>query len=508
MASFTTRCLGPFLATVAVLAPAPAQAQHFPSEEELALLLRYRAEDGAAPAVALGLLDQDGSTSVLTAGDAGPGAAPLGPGSVFELGDLTMTFTATLLAVMAERGEVSLDDPVARYLPESVQLPSVGGREITLVDLARHRSGLPADAPEPQDAFTVEDLYDVVSRAKLEYPPGQEHEFSHIGYGLLGHALARSAGLRFPDLLRSRVLEPLGMEHTGFALEGEIEDRMVRGHARGEVVPFEMPTEALQGATGLRSTPTDMLAYLEANARPPDTELGRAMRLAQQVPGSDPTGEGRGFSWRRYAGGGGREPLLVTHGGRTGGFTSLITLDRERGIGTVFLASSSDTRPWVSRNLLWLDPWPSEPAHHVDPTIAGRYAGTYSTTVGRYTAVPDAGRYFIRLEEEGRLTYQRPGGVRVPLQPRTDSTFYMVGVPYTLSFHEQGDRMRFIASLDEREPPRQRGQRWVAWRVNEETPPLDEASAPSASFRIALMLLLAGVAVAVARSLWRRRRRA
>jgi D-alanyl-D-alanine-carboxypeptidase/D-alanyl-D-alanine-endopeptidase len=500
-----TRTLSAVLLGGSLLSPASASGQHFPPSGELERLLRYQVEDGAAPAMALGLLHANGSSSVLTYGEAGSGKAPLGPGTSFELGNVTMTFTATLLALMADRGEVSLDDPVSRYLPDSVHVPSLRGRQITLRDLAEHRSGLPAEPPEPYSTFTLDDLYALLSEADVDYPPGQEFEFSPLGYGLLGHALARAAGTPLPDLLSQRVLRPLGMDRTGYELEGELENRAARGHNRGEVVPRSVAGEVMRGATGLRSTPADMLRYLEANARPTDAALGRAMRRAQRVrPTNDPAGEGWGFAWRQYVEG--DEPLLVTHAGQTDGFTSLITFDRERGIGTVLLANGGDARPWFSRNLLWLDPWPTQTGDSVDPNAAKEYAGTYSTTAGRYMAVADQGRHFVRVEEDGRLSYQRPGAPRVPLEARTDSSFYMVGAPFTLTFGRRGEDMQMVASVDEREPLRAQGQRWRAWRVDASPPPLDGTPLRGIGGWVALGGLLATVAAAAGLTFWQKRK--
>ncbi len=75
----------------------------------------------------------------------GPAA---GPDTVAEIGSLGKLFTAFLLADMVERGEVALNDPVQKYLPASVKVPSRGGKQILLVDLATHFSGLPRDSVE------------------------------------------------------------------------------------------------------------------------------------------------------------------------------------------------------------------------------------------------------------------------------------------------------------------------------------------------------------------------
>ncbi len=124
-----------------VLAPAPATAQerHFPATEDVETMLRYLVEDGEAPGIVLGFLEADGSTRVVHYGDAGPGARPLGPRSLFEIGSITKTFTGALLADMVARGEMALDDPVQRYLPAGVTMPKWGDREITLLELSTLR---------------------------------------------------------------------------------------------------------------------------------------------------------------------------------------------------------------------------------------------------------------------------------------------------------------------------------------------------------------------------------
>src|SRR5262245_27179000 len=65
------------------------------------------------------------------------------PATVFEIGSVTKVFTALLLANLARRGEVKLDDPVARHLPKDFHVAKINGRDITLADLATHTSGLP-----------------------------------------------------------------------------------------------------------------------------------------------------------------------------------------------------------------------------------------------------------------------------------------------------------------------------------------------------------------------------
>lgn len=459
----------PLLLLLGLLLPAPAGAQHFPPDEDLALMLRYLVEDGETPGIVLGVLEADGTARAVGYGSAGPEARPPGPRSVFEIGSLTMTFTATVLADMVARGEVGLEDPVAKYLPDHVTVPSLGGYEITLGDLATHRSGLPPGPPGPYADVTVDDLYDLVAGSELERP-GRRYAFSHLGYALLGHALARAVGTSYHDLLRERVLDPLGMDMTGYTLEGEAAEWMAQGHADGAVVSHSFVTEAMQGATGLRSSAQDMLRFLRANVGPSDTELARAMRQAREIRverGREDEAIGFGFSWRTYAVAPQRS--VVAHGGGAGGFTSLITFDPEKGIGTVVLANTRAFNDRIGRALVVVDPPVSRGAARVDPALLGPYEGTYRS-IGRYRANLQQGRYFIRLEDEGYLTYQARGVVRTRLYAESDSTFYMLRGPYTVTFSRQGDDVRMVLRVDERKP-HLAGRSRRAWKVAEDTPP-------------------------------------
>src|ERR1022692_1834766 len=100
---------------------------------------------------------------------------PVGNDTVFEIGSTTKVFTSTILADMVQRGEVSLDDPVSKYLPAEVKMPQRGGKQITLVDLATHTSGLPRlpsnfkskDPDNPYADYTVGNLFEFLSSYEL-----------------------------------------------------------------------------------------------------------------------------------------------------------------------------------------------------------------------------------------------------------------------------------------------------------------------------------------------------
>jgi serine-type D-Ala-D-Ala carboxypeptidase/endopeptidase len=502
------RCMGLLLVLSAFLSPTPGEAQYFPPDDDLELMLRYIVEDGLTPGIVLGLLEADGTTRVLSYGSAGAGAQPLGPRSLFEVGSITKPFVGALLLQMAARGEVALHDPVSKYLPAHVTVPSAGGREITLLDLATHRSGLPvwpgrgpATRLGTLSAFTTDSLFVWLSAHRLRAPPGTGYAYSNLGYGLLGHTLALAAGRPLGDLLRQRILDPLGMEATHIPPPGVVEEAMVRGHRRGEPGPYWFAPDALQGAGAMVSNMEEMLAFLQTAISPPATDTERAIQDALEVRVTDGThGAGWGLSWRTgvFASG----ARLTGQGGATDSFRSRIVLDRDRGIGVVILTNDFFFNEPLEVVLLGHDPPPAEWVDvDVDFQLLARYAGEYEGVDGRE-------RFFVRLEEEGFLTYQTPERSRARLYARSDTVFYTLRAPLTFTFQLSAEvtDATIVAAQDERRGNAAPGT-LLARRVSLDTPapvlvagvlPLAEARAPHAGSRglLGILGVLAVLAVA------------
>src|SRR5262249_41943133 len=155
---------------------------------------------------------------------------------------ITKVFTSLALADMVEEGLVRIDDPVRLHLPDEVKVPRSGDREITLRHLSTHTSGLPRVpgklilrgliSDNPYADFGAKDLYDFLAKARLAHAPGERDEYSNVGAGLLGHALARRAGLDYERLIVSRICDPLGMDDTRIALSSGQRDRLAKPYTR------------------------------------------------------------------------------------------------------------------------------------------------------------------------------------------------------------------------------------------------------------------------------------
>ncbi len=267
----------------------------------------------------------------------------IGPDTAFEIGSVAKTMTATLLADLVVQGRASLDDPLADYLPEGTKVPEFEGRPILLRHIVTHTSGLPVlpsrlgatDARDPYANLTVDALLASLGDVKLDSAPGTKFEYSNFASMLLSYAVARRAGVDFETLLKERLFRPLGMDKAYVADRPE-GVRPAAGHLpNGQETPGWTFAVDLAGVGGVRATLDDMVRYVQANLGLVETPLAQAIELAQQKVGDQPP---MAMNWM-LAQAGGRAVLV--HEGGTGGFSSFVSVDRERRRGVVVLSDTT-----------------------------------------------------------------------------------------------------------------------------------------------------------------------
>lgn len=340
-------------ATVTAATSATAQTPAFPTDSAIREILRDRVEAHRTTGIVVGLVDH-GKHHVIAFGDHAPGH-PLDANSVFEIGSITKIFTATILADMVTRGQVRLDDPVQKFLPAGVKVPERNGKQITLEDLATQSSGLPRlpsnmhpkNMANPYADYAVQDLYDFLNGYTLTRDIGALYEYSNLGVGLLGHALALRAGTSYEELVEERVLEPLHMKTTAITLSKKMQEHLAKGHGPNgsEVANWDLPTFA--GAGALRSSVTDMLKFLDAALADKGT-LKDAMSLAQE-PRRMAGIMHIGLNWHIIGSG---DKAIVWHNGGTGGYTSYLAFNRASGRGVIILTNSANTSDDIGMHLM------------------------------------------------------------------------------------------------------------------------------------------------------------
>ncbi len=242
----------------------------------------------------------------------------------FEIGSVTKTMTATVLASLIGDAQIGLDDPIGRWLAAG---PNAS---ITVGALATHTSGLPRLAPNhrafganPYRRFTAERAEKGLRRARRA--TGAGFEYSNFGYLLLGLILERTTGRSYHDLLTERLLQPLAMTESGVG-DTAAGTRMT-GYAAGRAVAHW--DHALPGAGGVDTSAGDLGRYLSACLSPRATALGTAIRLAQTPRVRIDEHREIGLGWIT------RDRRVLWHNGGTGGFSASVGIDRDahRAIG-------------------------------------------------------------------------------------------------------------------------------------------------------------------------------
>ncbi len=335
-----------------------ASAQTMPTDADVRGIIQPRVDAGRFAGVAVGLVSRDNQRLIVSYGPAA-GVTPFDGNTVFEIGSITKTFTAAILADMVRKGEVALTDPVQKFLPAGTAIPQRNGKQITLFDLATQSSGLPRmpdnmkpkDESNPYADYTVPEMYAFLAKYTLTRDPGEKYEYSNLGVGLLGHALSVRAGKSYEQLVTERVLTPLGMTDTRITLTPALRARLAPGHTdTGKPSSnWDLPTFA--GAGALRSSVNDMLTYIHANADSTATKLGPTLALTHFERHAGPAAvTSLGLAWHRT-----RMPsghTIVWHNGGTGGYRSFTGYDETTGLGVVVLTSTANSVDEIGMYLL------------------------------------------------------------------------------------------------------------------------------------------------------------
>jgi CubicO group peptidase (beta-lactamase class C family) len=277
------------------------------------------------------------------------------PDSVFEIGSITKTFTALILAQMAAKKQVRLNEPVRELLPPGTVEKPAGEGEVTLLDLSDQHSGLPrmpdnfhpADPTNPYADYDEKALYAWLKSHGVALAPNAPFGYSNVGVGLLGSALAHRAGVTYEALLKQQVTQPLGMRDTAITLTSSMRARLAPGHDPSHAPARGWELDALAGAGAIRSTAADMLTYLDAQLHPERlprsvslVAAGRTLRSAitdSHVVHAD-AGPGMhiALNWMRVD-----ETGSYWHNGATGGYSADAIFSPVRDFAVIVLSNTA-----------------------------------------------------------------------------------------------------------------------------------------------------------------------
>jgi CubicO group peptidase (beta-lactamase class C family) len=412
-----------------------------PPPDQPGELIKQRVADADAPGcIAVGLIREETTFYFACSEEVGP--VRIDKDSLFEIGSISKGLTGLLLADMVRKGEVKLDDPASKYSRPGAKLPTRGGRQITLRNLVTHSAGLPRmppgfnprDRKNPYSDFDVDALYVSLRRTELERDIGSWSAYSNLGFMWLSDILSRVGGKPFPDLLKERILEPLGMTSTTVRLAPEAERHRAIGHnvAYRPVSQWDIVPE-LAGVGGVRSSISDMTRLAEALSGRRETPLAETIALALNplFPSGDmPFASHIGYGWfvREHFDG-----LIHWHGGNTAGFSTMLAVDRKAHTGTVILSDVATNDIWDLSFHLVVSTWPLRykgPIVPLAPEAARQYEGRYEVSP---TFALTIFNHLGRTYSQG--TNQEPVQLKFLGKDRFDS----VNVPAQLQFSRTPD---------------------------------------------------------------------
>lgn len=367
---------------------------------------------------------------------------PVAPDTVFRLGSISKTFTATAAMQLVEAGTLRLDDPVSKHIPEfryRDRFP--GAPPITVWNLLTHTSGLPREAAFPywtdRKFPTLPQILAGLAAQENVFEPSTRYKYSNLGIALLGKVVESAAGRPYAEVVRERIFKPLGMTSSYVTAITAPPERRATGYlvrrADGTTPPApDTDSQGLTPAANLSSTAEDLARYLAAHLSQGAAAGGaflrastlREMQRVQWLAEDWSSGRGLGFAISRQG-----ERTLVGHGGWVAGHRAQISFDPKAKLGVIVLTNSDEGGPGSYARQAVEILFPAlERASRPEPLPAvvlenlERYTGTYHDPWGSETEVLVLGGRLAMVDHE-RPPSSNPKAAPAYLTPVSEHVF-------------------------------------------------------------------------------------
>lgn len=280
--------------------------------------------------------------------------------TIYEIGSISKTFTAILLADAVSKGKVKLDDPVNKYLPDSVPAITYNGTPVTILSMINHSSGIPrmpgnfdidAAFNDPYRNYDNKKLYSFYKSFKPTRKAGDEYEYSNLAVGTIGMILENVNGTNYENLLFKTICGPLGMHDTREYLRAQDSARFAKGYDNGQyAAPWNF--KAFMGAGGIRSTAEDMLLYAQAQLGTATSPLNNDIQITHK-PTFTKGATTVAMGWHIIKPG---DDELLFHNGGTGGYRSYLAVNPKKKFAVVMLSNTTISVDELGNSLMkWLE---------------------------------------------------------------------------------------------------------------------------------------------------------
>jgi serine beta-lactamase-like protein LACTB len=429
-----------FVLVFALSIPAPAFGQanvpavqpYGPAAAKLQPYIAYEVEDKKLPALSIALVDDQ--RVVWAAGFGFQDRAHKTPASaetVYRVGSVSKLFTDVAIMQLVEQGQLDLDAPVAKYVPDFKPLYKPGHKPITLRMLMAHHSGLIREPPvgnyfdpsEPGLEKTIASLDGI----EVVYAPNEREKYSNAAIALVGYTLQKTQGEKFETYVQKKVLDPLKMTSSSFTLTPKVRKNLAEAlmwtyHGREFPAPTFELGEAPAGC--MYSTVLDLAKFqscLFADGRIGDQQLLKAETLREMFrPQFAKMDNERGFGLGFMMGDlDGRK--RIGHGGAIYGFATEFAMLPAEKLGAIVVCSrdvSNAVKNRIANDALrqmlaakaGLPPPPIEASEPLAPEEARRLVGRYRSGDRGFELFESAGRLFFLPQHGGYIFQLRKSG--------------------------------------------------------------------------------------------------
>ena len=395
---------------------------------ELSEYVEEAATEFGIPGVAVGVWAEGREVCVCHGVTSVENPLPIDRDTLFGLGSVSKTFTATALMRLVADGRVELEAPVRRYVPELRLADEQTAAEVTVLNLLNHSSGLDwglqLDTGEGDDALAT--YVAKMGELALITPLGSRASYSQGGFDLAGRVIEKVTGQTFEDAVASLIFRPLQLEHSFYLHEEVMTRRFTVAHSRGEdgtlsVLRLRRRPRGDNPGGGLASSVADQLRWArfhlgDGRSKSGTRILPAALLQQMQKPtialrGSN-LGDAIGICWflREIDG-----VRAVGHGGSTNGQFADLLLVPEREFAVVALSNAGPDGisfnqavvGWTLENYLGLTDRTPEPTPF-NETRTREIVGTYENDVMTLTVARDGAglRLEVLLKPEARAAYK------------------------------------------------------------------------------------------------------